>query len=120
LESCAGFLSAPGGWPWSPLELDPDIARHTSVARPHSPLHRDATADGVHHTAKLDQYSIAGRLDDATVVFGDLGVDQLVPMCFQPFRRAFLVSAHQARVTRDIGDEDSGELAFDLGRGCLP
>jgi hypothetical protein len=35
-------------------------------------------------------------------MFRDLRVDQLAAMRLEPFKRAFLVSAHQPRVARDI------------------
>jgi hypothetical protein len=40
------------------------------------------------------------------MVLGELGIDQFAAMGFEPRQRAFLVSAHQPAVARDIGRKD--------------
>jgi hypothetical protein len=44
-------------------------------------------------------------------VFADFRIDQFASVGLEPFERAFLIDAHQARVPRDIGGEDRGEAA---------
>jgi hypothetical protein len=47
-------------------------------------LHGDRTGHGLNDARELDQNAVAGRLDDATLVVGDLRVDQLAAMDTQP------------------------------------
>jgi hypothetical protein len=55
-------------------------------------------AHGVHNTCKFRQEPVAGVLYDPTPVLGDLGIDQLTEMSFEPLVRALLIRPHQARV----------------------
>jgi hypothetical protein len=52
---------------------------------------------------ELSQQPVAGRLDDAAGMLADLRIDELAAMRLEEFVRAFLVRAHQARITRHIG-----------------
>src|SRR6266851_4075906 len=74
-------------------------------------LHRDGTAHRVDDAGKLDQHAVAGGLDDAAVVLGDLRIEELTTQRFEAFERAFLVRPHQPRIPRDFGGEDRGETA---------
>ena len=40
---------------------------------------------------KLDQHAVAGGLDNAAVVLGDLRIEEFAPQRFEAFERAFLV-----------------------------
>ncbi len=62
---------------------------------------------------ELDQNAVAGGLDDAALVLGNLRVDQLAAMGAQPRQRAGLVLAHQPAVAGDIGGEDGRKPALD-------
>jgi hypothetical protein len=72
------------------------IAEYIGVALAHALLQLDGAAHSINHARKLDEHSVACCLNNATVVLCDLGVDQLASMRLEPFKRAFLVSAHQA------------------------
>ena len=47
-------------------------------------LHLDRAAHRVDHAAKLDQAAVAGALDDAPVMRGDGGIDQIAAQPPEP------------------------------------
>jgi hypothetical protein len=47
----------------------------------------------------------------------DCGIDDLAPMRFQGCKRPNFISAHQARVARNIGCENGSKPAFDQRLG---
>src|SRR5262249_23737530 len=65
-------------------------------------------------TWEFGDHAVAHQLEDAALVLGDLGPDDLVLQPLQGGERAFVVDPHQAGVADDIGGEDSGEPAFHL------
>ena len=81
-------------------------ARQAGVALDHAVLHFDCAAHGVDHAAELDEAAVAGALDDAAVMRGDGGVDQVAAEAPQPRQRAILVRAGEPAVADDIGDQD--------------
>ena len=60
-------------------EDDTAILGLAGVALDHAVLHLDGAAHGVDHAAKLDETAVAGALDDAPMMRGDRGVDQIGP-----------------------------------------
>src|SRR5712671_4682214 len=78
------------------------IARCSATAQRSAP-HR------IDNTGKLDEQSIARRLDDAPVLFADFGVDDLTAQLFQRVVGALLIRSHQARVANHIGGKNCGE-----------
>jgi hypothetical protein len=56
--------------------------------------------------AKLDQHAVAGGLDDAAPLLGDLRIYEFAAQRLQTFERAFLVRPHQPRIPRDIGGKN--------------
>jgi hypothetical protein len=56
-------------------------------------------------TLGFDQDAIAGRLDDATLVLGDPGVDEFAAMASKPRESASLVLAHEPAIPGHIGGE---------------
>src|SRR5262249_40268059 len=75
-------------------ELDPLLWRDSCIALSHPSLDLHPAAHRIHHAGKFGEHSIAGVLDDATAVFGDLRLDQIPEVGLDPFVRAFLVSSH--------------------------
>jgi hypothetical protein len=65
-------------------EHDPLALGRLAVALLHPPLHCHRTGDRLHDTRKLDEDTVARRLDDAPLVLGNLRVDQLAAMGAQP------------------------------------
>ena len=62
-------------------------------------LHFDRAAHRVHHAAELNNGSIAGSLDDATVVHGDCGINQIAADRPKPRQRTIFVRAGEPAVT---------------------
>ena len=71
----------------------------SQVALGHAQLHVDRAANRIDYARELHEQTVTGRLDDSTVMFSDLGVDQLPPVslergqgtnpeCYQCPRRA--------------------------------
>ncbi len=58
-------------------KLDTTFGRKASVALDHASLHLERAAHGVDHAAELDDDPIAGAFDDAAVMGGDGGVDEV-------------------------------------------
>jgi hypothetical protein len=94
----------------------------TIVARRHLPLHRDGAGDCFDDAREFDQGSIAGGLDDASLVLGGLRIDQIAAQRPEARRGAGLVPFHQTAVARDIGGQNGREPAFDplCAQGALP
>jgi hypothetical protein len=69
-------------------ELDALLWRHAGVALDHSGLAFDRATHGVGRTAELDDRAVASALDDAPVVHGDDGVDQVAAERREPRKRA--------------------------------
>jgi hypothetical protein len=62
--------------------------------------------------------TVAGALYDPASVLRDLRINQLRKMGFQTFMRAFLIRAHQPRISRHIRGYDRRETAD--SRHCSP
>jgi hypothetical protein len=102
-------------------ELEPFLGPLGRIALRHAALYLDRTAHRLHDARKLDKHAIAGGFDDATTMLADLWIDQGAPARLESGQGAFLVLPHQTRVTRHVGGEDGGQLAFDaLGRHGKP
>ena len=79
----------------------PAIVSCTSTAQ------RTASDDA----GEFQQHAVAGGLDDAAVMLGDLRIEELAAQRFEACVRALLVGAHQPRIPRHIGGENCGEAA---------
>ena len=69
-------------------------------------LHFDRAMHGVDHAAELDEAAVAGPLDDAPVMRGDGGIDQIAAQAPQPRQGAILVRAGEPAVADHVGDQD--------------
>ena len=74
-------------------------------------LNLDRAPHGINNARELGKETVAGILDDAAAVLGDLRVDQLAWMGLEPLVRPLLIRPHQARVSGHVGGEDRGEAA---------
>ena len=77
------------------------------------PAARDGAGDRLDDARELDQDAVAGGLDDAALVLGDVRIDQVAAMRLEPRQGAGFVLAHQPAVAGDIGGENGREPAFD-------
>ena len=91
-------------------ELDAALRRQARVALDHAVLHLDRAAHGVDHAAELDEDAVAGPLDDAPVMRGDGGVDEVAAQPSQTRQGAILVRAREPAVADDIRDQDRRDL----------
>ena len=82
------------------------LRRHSGVALDHAVLHLDRAAHGVDHAAKLDEDAVAGALDDAAMMGGDGGIDQVAAQTPEPRQRTVLVGAGEPAVADHVGDQD--------------
>src|SRR5215831_1687768 len=62
---------------------------------------------------EFDQDSVSGRFDDASLVLGDLRVNQIAAQRPEACQSARLVSLHQTAVSDDIGRQNGREPALD-------
>ena len=90
-------------------EIDADPEYHAIVlgdhrfGGQHAPLNGDRAVDGIDHAGELHQRAIPHQLDDAAIVRGDAGVDQVAPQRFEAAQRVRLVDLHQAAEADHIG-----------------
>jgi hypothetical protein len=49
------------------------------MAPGHLALHLDGAAQCIHHTAELDEQSVAGGFDEAAAMLGDFRIEELAP-----------------------------------------
>ena len=95
------------------------LGRHAGVALDHAVLHFDCAAHRVDHAAELDDDAVAGALDDAPVMGGDGGVDQIAAQRPEPRQRALLVRAGEPAIADDIRDQDRRNFPG-LAHGARP
>ena len=95
-------------------------AGHAGIALGHAALHLDRAAHRIDDAGELHQQAVAGGLDDAAAVFGDLRIDQLAPMALEAREGRALVAAHQPRITRHIGREDRRQSSLVTRRPEIP
>jgi hypothetical protein len=72
-------------------QLDAAVRRDADVPLGHRLLDFDRAAHRIDDAGKLDQQTVAGGLDDTTVMLGDFRIEQLAAQRFEAFERAFLV-----------------------------
>jgi len=75
-------------------ELDALVLGGCIIPCRHPPLQRDGAVDRFDDAWKFDQDSVAGGLDDAPLVFGDLRVDQITAQRPEAHKGAGLVPFH--------------------------
>ena len=92
-------------------ELDAPLGRQAGVALDHAVLHLDRAAHGVDDAAELDDRAVAGALDDAAVMDGDGGIDEIAAQGPEARERAILVRAREPAVADDVRDQDRRELS---------
>jgi len=89
------------------------VRRHAGIALGHRALNLDRAAHRIDDARKLNQEPIAGGLDDATAMFGDLRVAELAADRPQCGESSFLVGLHQPRIARHVGRQDRRQPPFD-------
>ena len=92
-------------------ELDAALRWQRGIAFGHCRLHFGRASERVDDAGKLDQQAVAGGLDDAALMVGDLGIDQIAAERLEPAERPFFIGLDQPRIAGHIGGEDRGETA---------
>ena len=90
-------------------ELDMPVLGHSGVALQHAALDLDRAARRVEDTAEFDQEAVAHHLEDAAVVFGDGGIEELAAVLLQGTHRPLFISLHEAAVAHHIGRQYGGK-----------
>ena len=83
----------------------------SGIAFDHSVLHLDRAAHGIDDAAELDENAVASALNDAPMMHGYGGIDQLAAQRAQPRQRSLLVGAREPAIADNIGDEDRSDLS---------
>jgi len=99
-------------------KLDATVRRQWFIALGQSRLHLGCAAQRVDNAGELDQEAVAGGLDDAAMMAGNLRINYCCAERFEPAERPFFVGLDQARITGDIGREDRREPTFDTSWRC--
>jgi hypothetical protein len=86
--------------------------RHIDIAVRHPALDLDRATHRIDRAGKLDQYAVAGGLDDAAAMLGDFRIEQRLPARFQSGQGAFFVASHQAAVAGDARRENRRKTPF--------
>ena len=100
-------------------KFDALVRRDPSVALDHRPLDFNGAVHCVDDTAEFDDRSVAGVLDDATVVHRDGRIDQVASQRPHPRQNPVLVGSGKPRVADHVGDQDRRELSS-LAHGVTP
>ncbi len=66
----------------------------------------DRAFDRVDHRAEFGQHPVAHQLEDAAMMAGDLGLEQLLAPRLQPFMGPRLVALHEGRIADHIGGKN--------------
>ena len=91
-------------------KFDALVRRDPSVALDHRPLDFDGAAHRVDDAAELDDAAVAGALDDAPVMHGDGGIDQVAAQTPEPRQNPVLVRSGEPAVADDIRDQNRRDL----------
>src|SRR5262249_43456249 len=92
---------------------DPLVLGNSGIAFGYPALHRNCACDRFDDARELDQDGVAGGLDNAALVLGNLRVDQFAAYGLEPRESADLILPHEAAVPCDIGREDCRQPALD-------
>ena len=91
-------------------KLDAFVERDARVALDHGVLNFDCAAHRVDDAAELDDAAVAGALDDAAMMHGDCGIDQIAAQRAQPRQGSIFVRAGEPAVADHIRDQDRRDL----------
>ena len=92
-------------------EFDAALGRQAGVALGHAVLNLDRATDGVDHAAEFDEAAVAGALDDAAVMSGDGGIDEVAAEATKPRKSSVFVAPGEPAVADNIGDQDRREFS---------
>ena len=91
-------------------KFDALFERDPRVALDHGVLHFERAAYRVDDAAELDDAAVAGALDDAAMVHGDCGINQIAAQRAQSRQGSIFVRASQPAIADHIRDQDRCNL----------
>jgi hypothetical protein len=91
-------------------EFDALVGRDLGVALGHRPLDFNSKIHCVDDAAEFDNCAVSSALDDAPVMHGDCGIDQVAPKGAEPSENSILVRARKPRVANNVGYQDRCKL----------
>ena len=89
------------------------VVGHLRLALGHAPLDEHGAAHRVDNARELDEGAVAHELDDAALVLGDQGLDELSAVRLEAGEGAVLVPLHEPAVADHVGRQDGGEPPLD-------
>jgi hypothetical protein len=92
--------------------VDPLVLWDIGIALGKATLEGNSALHRIHDAGELREWSIAGELEDATVVLLDFRLEQLFPVCPKPVKSPGLVLFHQGGIAHDICREDRRKPPF--------
>src|SRR5262245_9474419 len=69
-------------------------------------LERDGALHCINDAREFDKYAVTSGFDDATVMLGDLRIEELAPVRLQALKRPAIVRHHKTARARDVRRED--------------
>ena len=98
------------------IDADPEpdavVIRYIPLTLGHAALNASGAFDCIDSARELTEHPVPGQLDEPAVVFGEQRLDQLLAMRIEPRKRAGFITLHQARVARNVRNENSGEATL--------
>ena len=86
------------------------VGRDARVALDHGVLHFEGAAHRVDDAAELDDAAVAGALDDAAMMHGDCGIDQIAAQRAQSRQGSIFVRASEPAIADHIRDQNRRNL----------
>jgi hypothetical protein len=83
-------------------KFDPLDLRHRGILLSHTTLDLYGASRCIDSTGKLDEHTVAGRLNYPSAMRGDGGIDKRLSDGLEPGQHAFFVRTHQAAVSGNI------------------
>ena len=85
-------------------ELDTALGRQSGIALDEAVLNLNGAAHSVDHAAKLDKITVSGAFDDAAMMHGDCGVDQIAAKRAQSRQGSIFVRAREPTIADHVRD----------------
>jgi hypothetical protein len=92
--------------------IDAPVSSQPLIALRQFALKSCRTLDRIHNAAEFGQQAVAHEFKNSTVTFGNLRLEQVLPVRPQAVKRVRLVHRHQPAVPDHIGGKYGGKLAF--------
>src|SRR5260370_8301426 len=85
-------------------EFDALVSRDAGVALDRAVLHFDGAAHRVDYAAKLDENAVAGALNDAPMMGGGAGIDQIASQPPEPRQSSILLAPVEPALPAHVPD----------------